>query len=124
MGKMSELALLLDEFRKANRRANELAEEISAMLSGEEPHPHEKAKEVKPLTLEEVRAVLADKSRNGYTEQIRELLKKHGADRILFATDSPWSGMREDIEIIRSFGLDKETEQKIFCDNAKALLGI
>ena len=47
MGKMSELALLLDEFREANRRANELAEEISAMLSGEEPHPHEKAKEVK-----------------------------------------------------------------------------
>ena len=31
MGKMSELALLLDEFREANRRANELAEEISAM---------------------------------------------------------------------------------------------
>ena len=29
MGKMSELALLLDEFREANRRANELAEEIS-----------------------------------------------------------------------------------------------
>lgn len=53
-----------------------------------------------------------------------KILKKHGADRILFATDSPWSGMREDIEIIRSFGLDKETEQKIFCDNAKALLGI
>ena len=57
MGKMSELALLLDEFREANRRANELAEEISAMLSGEEPHPHEKAKEVKPLTLEEVGAI-------------------------------------------------------------------
>ena len=57
-------------------------------------------------------------------ENFLKILQKHGADRILFATDSPWSGMREDIDIIRSFGLDKETEQKIFCDNAKTLLGI
>ena len=57
-------------------------------------------------------------------ENFLKILKKHGADRILFATDSPWSGMREDIDIIRSFGLDKETEQKIFCDNTKTLLGI
>ena len=57
-------------------------------------------------------------------ETFLKILQKHGSDRILFATDSPWSGMREDIEIIRSFGLDKETEQKIFCDNARALLGI
>ena len=36
----------------------------------------------KELTLEEVRAVLADKSRAGYTEQVKELLKKHGADKL------------------------------------------
>ncbi len=30
--------------------------------------------EEKPLTLEEVRAVLAEKSRSGYTEEVRELL--------------------------------------------------
>lgn len=100
MGKMSELALLLDEFREANRRANELAEEISAMLSGEEPPPHEKAKEVKPLTLEEVRAVLADKSRNGYTEQIRELLKKHGADRLSAIDPANYQALLEEVEAL------------------------
>ena len=36
----------------------------------------------KPLTLEEVRAVLAEKSRSGHTEEVRELLNKHGADKL------------------------------------------
>ena len=38
--------------------------------------------EEKPLTLEEVRAVLAEKSRCGHTEEVRELLAKHGADKL------------------------------------------
>ena len=39
-------------------------------------------KKTKPaLTLEEVRAVLADKSRAGHTAEIRELLKKYGASK-------------------------------------------
>ena len=57
-------------------------------------------------------------------EKFIKILEKHGADRILFASDTPWSGIKEDVDIIRSFGLDKVTEQKIFCDNARALLGI
>lgn len=38
--------------------------------------------EEKPLTLEEVRAVLAEKSRFGHTEEVRGLLAKHGADKL------------------------------------------
>ena len=98
MGKMSELALLLDEFREANRRANELAEEISAMLSGDEPPAHERVEEEKPLTLEEVRAVLADKSRNGYTEEIRALLKKYGADRLSAIDPANYQALLGDVE--------------------------
>ncbi len=51
------------------------------------------------------------------------LLEKHGDDRILFATDSPWSGIRENVEIIHSYGLPTETEEKIFAKNASKLLG-
>lgn len=36
----------------------------------------------KPLTLEEVRAVLAEKSRAGHTAEVKELLNKHGADKL------------------------------------------
>ena len=52
------------------------------------------------------------------------ILKKHGSDRILFASDSPWSDVKNDVNIIKSFGLDEKTENKIFFENAKSLLGI
>jgi hypothetical protein len=38
--------------------------------------------ERKQLTLVDVRSVLADKSRNGFTDQIRGLLEKYGAPRL------------------------------------------
>ncbi len=54
----------------------------------------------------------------------KNILQRHGDDRILFASDSPWSGIKEDVEILRSFKLEKNTEQRILADNAKRLLGI
>lgn len=57
-------------------------------------------------------------------KNFKTILKKHGADRILFATDSPWSNIKDDVEIIRSFGLGHACEEKIFCENAKKLLNI
>ena len=41
-----------------------------------------KERQEKPLTLVEVRAVLDDKSRSGFTEQIRGLLEKYGAPKL------------------------------------------
>lgn len=55
-------------------------------------------------------------------EMFARILEKHGEDKILFATDSPWQDALEQIEIIKSYGLDSETENKIFCENAKRLL--
>lgn len=53
-----------------------------------------------------------------------KILEKHGDEKILFASDSPWSSAKGDIEIIKSFGLSKETEERIFAKNAMKLLGI
>ena len=57
-------------------------------------------------------------------ETFRAIVQKHGADRILFASDSPWSGIREDVALLHSFELDKTTEDKILFGNARRLLGI
>ena len=57
-------------------------------------------------------------------ETFVKILEKHGEDRILFASDSPWSSIKNDVNIIRSFDLDKNTEDKILGLNAKKLLGI
>lgn len=57
-------------------------------------------------------------------ENFMKILEKHGSDKILFGSDSPWSDMAADADILRSYNLGKETEEKILCSNAKALLGI
>ncbi len=57
-------------------------------------------------------------------DTFKEFIKKHGEDRILFASDSPWSDIKKDVEKLKSFKLNKSTENKIFYENAKKLLGI
>ena len=57
-------------------------------------------------------------------ETFTRMLRKHGEDKILFATDSPWSDIQEDVNIIKSYGLTKTLEDKIFRENARLLLGI
>lgn len=55
-------------------------------------------------------------------EQFCKILEKHGADKILFATDSPWGSIKEDVEILRSFHLGDEITDKILYKNALKLL--
>ena len=57
-------------------------------------------------------------------ELFKQILIKHGEDKILFATDCPWRDMKEDVDIISSYNLDKQTLDKIFYKNALKLLGI
>ena len=56
------------------------------------------------LTLEEVIAVLADKSRAGYTEQVKELLKKHGADKLSAVDPAEYKALLADAEVIGNVG--------------------
>lgn len=54
----------------------------------------------------------------------KSILKKHGSDKVLFATDCPWREIKTDYEIIKSFNLDKETQDDIFYKNALKLLDL
>ncbi len=57
--------------------------------------PHEPA-----LTLEEVRAILAAKSRDGYTAQIRELLRKYDAGKLSEVDPSNYKALVADAEVL------------------------
>jgi predicted TIM-barrel fold metal-dependent hydrolase len=54
----------------------------------------------------------------------KKIVDKHGDDKILFATDSPWRDIKDDLQILRSYNLGKETEEKILYKNAFKLLNI
>ena len=85
MGKLSELELAIKDLRTAAATINDVANTLVEMFSGD-PHTgdvDEPAAPAEPqLTLEQVRAVLADKSRNGHTAEIRSLLQKYGASKL------------------------------------------
>lgn len=57
-------------------------------------------------------------------EQMTRIIKEHGSDRILFATDSPWSGQKQSISEISALDLDREDLDAIFYGNAFKLLGL
>ena len=56
--------------------------------------------EEKPLTLEEVRAVLAEKSRSGHTEEVRELLARHGADKLSEIDPAEYPALLAEAEVL------------------------
>ena len=52
------------------------------------------------------------------------IVTRHGADRILFASDSPWSDTAEAADMIRSCAFTEEDKEKILHGTAEKLLGI
>lgn len=52
------------------------------------------------------------------------ILEKHGADKILFASDCPWHAPSLDLFQLNSLGLSETERERICCGNAKQLLGL
>lgn len=56
-------------------------------------------------------------------EDVVRVIKHHGADKILFATDSPWNGQKDYLDHFRSLsGLSDKEKEMILCENAIGLL--
>ena len=87
MDKMSELDLTVKELQSAAESLKSVADSLVSLFSKAEPTVSEAPNAAEPtkpkaITLEQVRAVLAEKSRNGHTSKVRELLEKHGATKL------------------------------------------
>lgn len=57
-------------------------------------------------------------------EKFLRIVKKHGADKILFATDSPWAGQKNCREIFERLPLPLEEKTQILGENGRKLLGL
>lgn len=56
-------------------------------------------------------------------EQFRRICRKHGAGRLLFASDSPWVGQEETLRCLQEMQLTEEENRQILGENALGLLG-
>ena len=97
MSKMSDMAMTIEELRSAAAAINETANWLAEQFNSNEPTPEPTPTEP-VLTLEAVRAVLADKSRAGFTAQIRSLLQKYGADKLSGIDPANYKALLGDVE--------------------------
>ena len=101
MGKMNELSQAIDELRRCGDALIGVADSLWELFSGNntEVESQPTVEAAKPeLTLEQVRAVLAEKSRGGYTAQVRELLVKHGAAKLSDIAPAEYLALMADAE--------------------------
>ena len=99
MSKMSDMAATIEELRTAAAAINDVANWLAEMFSGAgDVEPTVPAEPV--LTLEQVRAVLADKSRQGHTAEIRSLLQKYGAAKLSQIDPAHYKVLLADAEVL------------------------
>ena len=99
MSKMSELDLCVGELRSAAQSLNTVADSLTSLFSGSQLRTSVQPTS-KLLTLEDVRAVLAEKSRNGHTAKIRELLEKHGAAKLSEIDPQKYAALLAEAEVL------------------------
>lgn len=95
--KMSELDLLLGEFEQAVNHVQELAKEIRAFFTTKE----EPAEEEKPISFTELRALCANKSRAGHTEEIKAMLLDTGAHKLSEVEPNRYRELYQRVEALR-----------------------
>ena len=103
MSKMSEIAMAIEELRNAAAAITNVANNLAKMFSGTtaDEQPEKKAQAKKPeLTLEQVRAVLSEKSRAGHTASVRELLQKYGASKLSQVDPANYEALLRDAEVL------------------------
>ena len=102
MGRLNELDLAIKDLRSAAATISGVADTLMEMFSTasvdgvpDAPSPAEPM-----LTLEQVRAVLADKSRLGFTAEIRTLLQKYGAPKLSGIDPTHYKALVADAEVL------------------------
>ena len=88
--KNKDFTVLIDGLRKLSKDLTEIADQLSeseeAKTVEEEAPPEAKTPE-KVFSKEEVRAILADKSRSGFRAEVKALLTAHGAKQLSDISD-------------------------------------
>ena len=106
MIKMSELSTAVAELRRCGEALVELSQSLQGIFSDEEtvkPEPTEQPhqKPAQPtVTLEEVRAVLAEKSVAGHRAEVQALIRECGADKLSSVDPSHYAALKAKAEVL------------------------
>lgn len=94
MAQMKKLETVVSNLRMLADSLEELCNSVD--LTDEAPIKKVEKTPSPTVTIEDVRKVLAEKSRAGKTEQVRELLQKYGANKLSAVEEQHYSSLLED----------------------------
>lgn len=95
MAQMKKLEMVISNLRMLADSLEELCGAVD--LTDETPTKKvEKAASPTAVTIEDIRKILAEKSRAGKTEQVRELLQKYGANKLSAVDEQYYPSLLED----------------------------
>ncbi len=96
-----QIIAAIRDIKSATRYIDEVVDRVVAELDEQPAQAAAPQPEPQPqLKLEDVRAVLADKSRAGYTAQVRELLTKYGASKLSAVDPANYAALLADAEVL------------------------
>ena len=107
---MSRTKLLLDVAEDIRSLADSL-QTLANAIAGDDVADEASVSAVEPVvkppvtvTLEQVRAVLAEKSHDGLTEQVRSLLQKYGAQKLSAIASDRYADLLRDAKELNDAG--------------------
>ena len=105
MSKMNGMAQTIETLRTAAAALTDAANSLAEAFTGESAEgqpdkPNDPTNPNPTPTLEQVRAVLADKSRRGYTAEVKALLRQHGADKLSEIAPSEFEALLTEVEAL------------------------
>lgn len=114
MSKMSELSMVLQELKSCGELLIRVSDELTEIFSApeEKAEPEKKkasakkkdevpaAASAKEYTFTEVRTILAEKSRNGHTAKIKQILINHGAEKLSGIEPSEYAAIIAEVEVL------------------------
>lgn len=98
------LVKLSAELETCGKALLQIAEVLRSEEKAPAPEPQKKEPAPRTLTLEEVRKVAADKSRQGFTEEVRNLIHHYGADKLSSLDAAQYEAFLKDLEVVGHAG--------------------
>jgi len=102
--KEETLVKVSGELETCGKTLLKLAEALRAKEETLAPEPQKNEPGSTKLTLEEVRKVAADKARQGFTDEVRRLIQKYGADKLSSMEPEKYEAFLKDLEVMGHAG--------------------
>lgn len=96
MSRIQEMSSVIKELRQTAASLTDTANWLAdTFISAEEDNPT-----TPTHTFEKVRAILVEKSQDGHAAEVRELLKKYGAEKLSAINPADYDALIRDAEVI------------------------